>query len=125
MEPTAVLLRTVTRQLSLMRGSGLLQLHLGETAFDYKVWIVDIQDQFIIRLDFLQKVRGQLDLERGTVKFGVGPLLLLDMPVTALVSAGTTTSASRFKGSCKWCWPRVRHRRKMRTVAAVPYLITI
>lgn len=38
--PTAVQIQTVTGQLFPMRGSKLLQLHLGE------VWVVDIQASF-------------------------------------------------------------------------------
>ncbi|RXM94363.1 hypothetical protein EOD39_18073 [Acipenser ruthenus] len=63
----------VTGQLSPMRGRGILQLHLGETAFDQQVWVTDIQDQCILWLDFLQQTRGRLDLVKGTMTFGAGP----------------------------------------------------
>ncbi|MGH0137432.1 UNVERIFIED_CONTAM: hypothetical protein FKN15_009512 [Acipenser sinensis] len=49
-----VQLQMVTGQLSPMQGRGLLQLLLGETAFDLEVWVADIQEQCILGLDFLQ-----------------------------------------------------------------------
>ncbi|RXM35934.1 hypothetical protein EOD39_3824 [Acipenser ruthenus] len=100
----AVQLRTVTGQLSQMRGRGLLQLRLGETAFDQEVWVTDIQDQCILGLDILQQARGRLDLAKGTVTFGAGPPLLLDeagTPPSATAFTGTLVHARPFKGSCK------------------------
>ncbi|MGH0131115.1 UNVERIFIED_CONTAM: hypothetical protein FKN15_041998 [Acipenser sinensis] len=43
---------------------------------------LSIRDQCILGPDFLQQARGQLDLVRGTVTFGVGPPLNLAAPTT-------------------------------------------
>ncbi|RXN01048.1 hypothetical protein EOD39_8096 [Acipenser ruthenus] len=95
--PTAVQIQTVTGQLFPMRGSKLLQLHLGE------VWIVDISG-----------FGENLDLARGKVTARAGLPLLLAMATT---NPGATVFASLFNGSWKWHRLLVKHWRKAKTVA--------
>ncbi|MGH0124667.1 UNVERIFIED_CONTAM: hypothetical protein FKN15_072282 [Acipenser sinensis] len=76
--------------------------------------------QFILGLDFLQQTRGRLDLAKRMVTFGADLPLLLDEPATppsTTAFVGTLVHASPFKGSCKWCQPGLKQRRKAKAAA--------
>ncbi|XP_010778044.1 uncharacterized protein, partial [Notothenia coriiceps] len=88
LEPTAVRLRTVTGELVPMRGKGMLTVLVGGVEVHHPVWIADVQDPYILGLDFLRASGCHLDLQAGTVSFHGGPVITMTRIHTPAEPAG-------------------------------------
>lgn len=76
-EPTSVQLRTVTGELTPLKGKGMLTVSVGGWAVRHSVWVAAVQDACILGLDFLRATGCQLDLEGGKVSFQGGPVVAM------------------------------------------------
>lgn len=55
-----------------MKGKGVLSVTVGGKTLKHPIWVATVQDQCILRLDFLKAMCCQLDLLHGTVCFQEG-----------------------------------------------------
>lgn len=79
-EKTTVQLRTVTGDLAPMRGKGRVTLNVGGLSVTFPVWVAEVQDSCILRLDFLRFVRCLLDLGDNTLSFPGDPTVKMTSP---------------------------------------------
>lgn len=88
LEPTTVQLRTVTGELTPMKGRGNLAIEVAGRTVHHPVWVAAVQDPCILGLDFLRYTGGQLDLRTGTLHLQGGPALALANPEGRAFSPG-------------------------------------
>ena len=68
--PVSSCLRTVIGEHVLIRDKSQLQLRIGSLLVSQELWIVDIQDECILGLDFLQSHNCLVDLKSGALTIG-------------------------------------------------------
>ncbi|MGH0122286.1 UNVERIFIED_CONTAM: hypothetical protein FKN15_033303 [Acipenser sinensis] len=75
-EPTHAILRTVSGQVTPMKGPETLSMHLGPVGMQHTMWLADIREQCILGSDVLAAMGVIHDLEEGMLRTKKGACTL-------------------------------------------------